>query len=63
MTKITFRYSNLVYKTINGFIQIRSISRLLSWVKISSTKVTKSLIVNLFCAISDKMGTKSFASW
>ena len=32
------------------------------WVKISATKVKESFTVNSFCVISDRTGTKHFAS-
>ena len=36
--------------------------RPLTWGKISSTKVKESLTENSFCIISDRNGTKNFAS-
>lgn len=60
-------------KSINGFIQwdvwerkLRfkvPIPRLMFWVKISSTKVRQSLIINWLCVTSDKMKIKNFVSW
>ena len=39
-----------------------TIWRSLFWVNISSTKVKESLTVNSFCVISDRTGTKKFAT-
>ena len=39
-----------------------AIWRSLSWDKISSTKVKESLTENSFCVLSDRSGTKNFAS-